>query len=607
MFNFVNKMKDIFTPKELRDFFILLLLTIATGISQAVSVVSIFPFMDVITNPNIIEENYWLNLIYTELGFTSSSDFIIFLGLATLTLLIVSNTISAFTIWYKFRFVWNNNHSISKRLLDIYLRQNYPFFLSKNSADVSKNILSEVQLLTTGYMIPLLHAISGVIISLTIIVSIFIISPYATLFAILIFGAIYGLIYTFFRNKLRKSGKSRLNANRERFSVVNEAFGGIKDIKLKGNELFYLNMYSKPSKVYADTMAKHRAIGEIPKFLLETFAFGGIIAFILVLYLLYGDVGNVIPIASLFAFAGYRLMPSLQKVYDGVTKVKFNYYTLDNIRKEMANAQNIFQYQNMNIDDVPSETIELEKEIRLVDVKYNYPNSDHNSLDGVNLSIEKGTSVAVVGTTGAGKTTIVDVILGLLLPQEGTIYVDDTVITEYNLRGWQKNLGYVPQNIYLANSSVKNNIAFGIPEEQIDVEQVIHSAKIANIHDFVMEEMQEGYDTIVGERGVRLSGGQRQRVGIARALYHDPEVLVLDEATSSLDGMTEKAFVDALNKLAKVKTLIIIAHRFNTIQNCDKIYMLEKGRITAVGTYAELLDSNSRFQLLANEKDRKQA
>ena len=605
MFNFVNKLKDIFTPKELRSFVILLFLTIATGISQAVSVVSIFPFMDVITNPNIIEENYWLNLIYTELGFTSSSDFIIFLGFATLTLLVVSNAISAFTIWYKAKFVWANNHSISKRLLDIYLRQNYPFFLSKNSADVSKNILSEVQLLTTGYMIPLLHAISGVIISLTIIVSIFIISPYATLFAIIIFGGIYGLIYTFFRNKLRKSGKSRLNANQERFSVVNEAFGGIKDIKLKGNELFYLKMYSKPSKVYADTMAKHKVIGEIPKFLLETLAFGGIIAFILILYLLYGDVGNVIPIASLFAFAGYRLMPSLQKVYDGVTKLKFNYHTLDNIRKEMANAENIFQYQNINIEEIPSETIELEKEIRLEGVKYSYPNTTHNSLDGVDISVKKGTSVAVVGTTGAGKTTLVDVILGLLLPQEGTIYVDDTKITESNLRAWQKNLGYVPQHIYLANSSVKNNIAFGIPDDQIDMEQVIRSAKIANIHDFVMEEMQDGYDTIVGERGVRLSGGQRQRVGIARALYHDPDVLVLDEATSSLDGMTEKAFVDALNKLAKVKTLIIIAHRFNTIQNCDKIYMLEKGRITAEGTYAELLDSNSRFQLLANEKDRK--
>ncbi len=605
MFNFVNKLKDIFTPKELRSFVILLFLTIATGISQAVSVVSIFPFMDVITNPNIIEENYWLNLIYTELGFTSSSDFIIFLGFATLTLLVVSNAISAFTIWYKAKFVWANNHSISKRLLDIYLRQNYPFFLSKNSADVSKNILSEVQLLTTGYMIPLLHAISGVIISLTIIVSIFIISPYATLFAIIIFGGIYGLIYTFFRNKLRKSGKSRLNANQERFSVVNEAFGGIKDIKLKGNELFYLKMYSKPSKVYADTMAKHKAIGEIPKFLLETLAFGGIIAFILILYLLYGDVGNVIPIASLFAFAGYRLLPSLQKVYDGVTKVRFNYHTIDNIRKEMANAENIFQYQNINIEEIPSETIELEEEIRLEGVKYSYPNTTHNSLDGVDISVKKGTSVAVVGTTGAGKTTLVDVILGLLLPQEGTIYVDDTKITESNLRAWQKNLGYVPQHIYLANSSVKNNIAFGIPDDQIDMEQVIRSAKIANIHDFVMEEMQDGYDTIVGERGVRLSGGQRQRVGIARALYHDPDVLVLDEATSSLDGMTEKAFVDALNKLAKVKTLIIIAHRFNTIQNCDKIYMLEKGRITAEGTYAELLDSNSRFQLLANEKDRK--
>jgi ABC-type bacteriocin/lantibiotic exporter with double-glycine peptidase domain len=217
------------------------------------------------------------------------------------------------------------------------------------------------------------------------------------------------------------------------------------------------------------------------------------------------------------------------------------------------------------------------------------------------LTIQKGTSVAVVGPTGAGKTTLVDVILGLLVPQKGEIQVDNVKLSGSNIRAWQKNLGYVPQHIYLADDTVKNNIAFGLPENMIDMDRVVNSAKIANIHDFITTETQHGYETVVGERGVRLSGGQRQRIGIARALYHDPEVLVLDEATSSLDGMTEKAFVGALDEIAKVKTLIIIAHRFNTIKHCNWIYLLEHGNVTAQGTYDELMKSNVQFQVLADE------
>jgi ABC-type multidrug transport system fused ATPase/permease subunit len=300
---------------------------------------------------------------------------------------------------------------------------------------------------------------------------------------------------------------------------------------------------------------------------------------------------------SLFAFAGYRLMPALQRVFNAASALNFNTAILDRIHDD------IFETGKFASLDWPLERpqpLEFNDKIELKDIKYSYPDDQEAVLKNINIEIKKHTEIGLAGATGAGKSTLVNVILGLLNPEEGKIEIDGLKLNEDNIRNWQQNLGYVPQDIYLCDDTILSNIAFGVPKDEIDMEAVKKATKIANIDKFIENELPQGYDTVVGERGVRVSGGQRQRLGLARALYNDPEVLVLDEATSSLDGATQKAVMEAINNVAKVKTMIIIAHRLSTVQNCDSIYMIEDGKVIDSGKYNELVEGNFKFRELAN-------
>ena len=301
---------------------------------------------------------------------------------------------------------------------------------------------------------------------------------------------------------------------------------------------------------------------------------------------------------SFFAFAAYRLMPALQVVFASSTQVRFSQMTVNRIIKDLSEKGG-FREQFLVYEKEPVNTMPFNTSMQLKEISYNYPNINESVIRNLNLSIQHNTSVGLVGPTGAGKTTLVDIILGLLTTQKGEFSIDGVKINENNILNWQKNLGYVPQHIYLSDDTILNNIAFGIPDEKIDRKTVEHVARISNLHDFVISELPNGYETIVGERGIRLSGGERQRVGIARALYHDPEVLVLDEATSSLDGITESVVLEAVNNVTKLKTVIIIAHRLTTVKDCDIIYLIDKGKIVAQGTYDKLMDSNASFRAMA--------
>jgi len=283
--------------------------------------------------------------------------------------------------------------------------------------------------------------------------------------------------------------------------------------------------------------------------------------------------------------------------------MSFSHAVLDNIYHEMMALNQYGEYAYMPIDK--SDIIPLKNFIQLKNVSFYYSNTTEPSLHNINLVINRNTSVAFVGSTGSGKTTLVDIILGLLQPQEGELVIDNIKITQDNVRNYQKNIGYVPQNIYLSDDTITRNIAFGIEDDEIDIEKVKKAARIANIDVFIEKETPDGYDTVIGERGIRLSGGQRQRIGIARALYHDPEVIILDEATSSLDGITEESFIEALEDAVKVKTLIIVAHRFTTIKKCDIIFLIDKGKIIAQGNYDELMKTNPRFQAMSRTSEKR--
>lgn len=594
----IQKLREILTRREKLQVLVLLIAIIAMAFSQALGVASVMPFIGLVMEPNLVFENHYLNLAYETFNFTSINSFIIFVGVVMFFVILLSNAISAFATWLKLRFAWMNNHRLARRLLEKYLSMPYPYFLNQNSSDLSKNVLGEVKNLTNSYLIPLLDIITRAMVAFFMLAMLLLVDIIVSLFALFVLGGAYLLIFWKVNKQLEARGKERMIANKMRYKFVNEAFGGIKEIKVMNREPYFLDLFSKESFKMAILQSWNAVIGQIPRFAFEAIAFGGIIIFVLVLLITRGDARQVIPLASLFAFAGYRLMPALQEIFTSFTKMQFNKAVLDRIYEDFIRVEKGAIKYTYAKEKLP-EKLPFKNVIELQNVTYSYPNTNINVIKDINLLIKRHTSVAFVGTTGAGKTTLVDIILGLLPTQKGRLLVDGTAIDTGNTIKWQRNIGYVPQHIYLSDNTAARNIAFGLPDIEIDQQAVERAAKIANIHDFIVSELPDGYDTLVGERGIRLSGGQRQRIGIARAVYYDPEVLVFDEATSALDGATEEAVLQAMKNAAKLKTLIIIAHRLPTVKNCDMIYLLDRGKILAEGTYNQLLEDNEQFKKMA--------
>jgi ABC-type multidrug transport system fused ATPase/permease subunit len=306
------------------------------------------------------------------------------------------------------------------------------------------------------------------------------------------------------------------------------------------------------------------------------------------------NIANFIPILTVYALGAYRLLPQLQKIFRAITSIRYHFSAVKNLDYAFQKTP-----PGISLDTGNIQKLKFNYTIKLENISFAYPDTENDVIRKQNLSIKFNTSVAFVGPTGCGKTTLVDIILGLLYPDTGRITVDNVEINEHNIKSWQKNLGYVPQSIYLTDDTIRNNIAFGISPKEIDEDMLIQAAGMANIHDFIINELKEGYNTVIGERGIRLSGGQRQRIGIARAIYNNPSVLVLDEATSALDTLTENAIMDAINNLSHKKTIIMIAHRITTVKNCDVIYLMEKGLVIDHGSYNELCEKNLSFRKMA--------
>ena len=594
----IQKLREILTRREKIQIAILLVAIIAMAFAQAVGVASVLPFISLVMDPDMVFSNQYLYWVYDTFNFTSVNRFIIFAGVGMFAIIILANAISAFATWLKLRFAWMNNHRLSRRLLEKYLSMPYVYYLNQNSADLSKNVLYEVNNLTNSYLIPLLTIITRGMVVFFMLAMLFWIDVMVSLIALFVLGGAYLLIFFKINKALKYRGMLRRMANKMRFKTVSEAFGGIKETKVLNREPFFLEAYSRESLKQARLMSWNAVIGQIPRFVLEAIAFGGIIIFVLVLLLTREDARQVIPLASLFAFAGYRLMPALQEIFTSFTQMQFNMAVLDGIYEDFTRVE------KGTVADTFSRSKKVEKlpfagEITLENISYNYPDTAYPVISNINLTIKRNTSVAFVGSTGSGKTTLIDIILGLLPPQQGRLLIDDMPLDSSNTIKWQRKIGYVPQHIYLSDDTAARNIAFGVSDKQIDWEALEEAARIANIQDFITDELPQGYETLVGERGIRLSGGQRQRIGIARALYHDPEVLVFDEATSALDGVTEEMVLQAMENAAKLKNLIIIAHRLTTVKNCDMVYLLDRGRIVAEGTYDQLMRSSEQFRKMA--------
>ena len=589
----LKKILDFLTPVEKKQAFLLLILILCMALLDVIGIASVLPFIAVLSNPELIETSAALNYLYQAssiLGVVSNKQFMLVLGVAVFLLLIISLILRSFTAYAQVRYALMREYSIGARLIRGYLHKHYGWFLNRNSADLHKTILSGVSEIINETIIPGINLVVHSIVTLTILTLLFVVNYKLALAILLIFAISYGTIFFFMKNILLKMGSDRLQANEDRFIAVNEAFGAIKEVKVGRLEKVFVDRFSKPAKIYASRQSMAVAISAVPRYFIEGIAFGGMILLILVL-MMRGDMfSNILPIIVLYTFAGYRLIPSLQQIYVAFTQLRFSSATLDSMHKDLKNFSSL---------EVTSNTItnmQLSKSITLANISFDYPDSKKSSLKNINLFIPAFKKVGIIGATGSGKTTLIDIILGLLDPKQGTLSVDGNIINFKNKQSWQKSIGYVPQQNYLVDNSIAANIAFGIDLKNINHQSVEQAAKIANLHDFIMNELPNNYNTIVGERGVRLSGGQRQRIAIARALYRKPQVLILDEATSALDCLTEQTVMEAMHNLKNKITTILITHRLSAVKNCDIIFVLEQGELKDQGSYEELNQSSAIFK-----------
>lgn len=576
------------------------------GVMQVTSVVSILPFLAVLSTPEIVETNRWLNMAYEGLGFTSTHQFLIVLGFLVLVSVILVNALCALGIWMRMRFAWSLNVQISRDLLAKYLSQPYLFFVGRNSSEFANTILAETNRFTSGFTLPLLEFTTKTVTVACLFILVLIIEPAVAMVATIVFGGIYATIYFVLRRKMGIIGAERLAANKLRFKSVQEAFGTLKETKLLQREEYFVERYNIPTRTVGRLTVSEEVISEMPRFALEALAFGGVVILVIFFLLTRGDVNQFLPLLGLYALAGYRIMPALQGAFVAFSKLRFNQPVVELIYRDLTDGQtpSFSSGVTASTQAVPGERLSFKRAIELRNVSFCYPNASRPALTDVTLAIPFKQTVAFCGSTGAGKTTAADIILGLLEPDAGGLFVDAQPVSAEKRRFWQRNIGYVPQSIYLADNTIAQNIAYGVSQEHIDWNRIKESARIANIAEFIETELPDQYDTVVGERGVRLSGGQRQRIGIARALYNDPEVLVLDEATSALDGITEEAVMEAVRNVGGAKTVIIIAHRLTTVRDCDQIFLLEGGRISASGSYDELISSSRKFRRMAQTRGR---
>ncbi len=572
---------------------LLILLSVLTAMIETLGIASVAPFLAVLAAPDMIESNHYLNVAYRYVG-ESREQFLFLLGLLAFGGLLAGTACRALNNWGQVRFARSLEYALACRLMTGYLRRPYVFFLSRNSSDLTKMVLSEAAQVVSGYLAPTMTIVSNSIIAAFLVTLLCLISPGFALGAAAAIAAMYAVIFFTIRRWLRRLGQIRFKANQQRFQAASEVFGGIKEIKLLGNENAYLKRFSTAFSRVARAQANSSLAGSLPVYALELIVVGG--GLMVALFYLggAGELTRTLPLIALYLLCARRMLPALQSIFKALTQIRYSQPAVNRVLADFKQNDGDDEAQAKEKPPLPFERV-----LVLDNVGFTYPKATRSALNGIDIEIPMGARVGFVGATGSGKTTTVDLILGLLAPTSGQLAVDGVSVGTDNVRAWQANLGYVPQHIYLADDTVAANIALGLAAKRIDQDAVERAARLANIHDFVMEELPRGYMTMVGDRGVRLSGGQRQRIGIARALYYTPRVLLFDEATSALDNRTEKAVMQSLQSLGRDRTMIFIAHRLTTVRDCDIIYLFAGGKIEACGTYDELTATSAEFQSMA--------
>jgi HlyD family secretion protein len=595
MLNFIKQLFGLLTPSQRKRFYVLQTLVVLMSFTEILGVASIIPFMTLVGDMDQLQQDTMIAQVFKFSSIESETQFVFIIGIFVLIMLIISATISMFTVWRLSMFANKIGAEIADKLYTHYLKQGWLFHAAGSSAQLTKKIATETLRVTSSLLTPLMLMNAKIGLIILMVLSLFFYDPFVAVVGFSFFGMAYFLLYKVVRMRLQQNGKNISEVNEKRFRLMNEGFGGIKDILLLGRDEDFIKRFNEAGQKLAYSMGANVALGQVPRYFMELVAFGSMIGLLLYLITSYeSDLGRILPILSVYAFASIKLLPAFQQVYASTANIKGNIAALESIQSDLINAIRTKPASN----ETKKGYIVPKKEISLENITFNYPTKEKPTLNQLSMSISANSTVGIVGPSGSGKSTLIDIILGLIKPQHGDLKVDGEIINNKNNRIWQNTIGFVAQSIFLSEGTIAENVAFGIPKSEIDQEQVLRVLKQAHLSEF-LDNLGEGINTKVGERGVQLSGGQRQRIGIARALYHKAEVLVLDEATSSLDGITEKKIMKALQDLKNQKTIILIAHRLKTVQKCDEIFFISDGHLVDRGSYDELIIKNDQFKRMA--------
>jgi ATP-binding cassette, subfamily B, bacterial PglK len=591
-----GKVWQLLNKKERRQLSMVSGLHTFSGLVDMLGVISIMPFLSVASNSEILQSNTYLQEIKNWVN-VSDKQFLILLGVLSLMTLLLNQIVRLGSGWYS-QFVshriWWNLHN---RMFRYYLNQSYMYHLEHSGNALLEKLQVRINAVVAGVIQPYFLILSSLFSTLFTISLLFWIEPLMTVTLLGIITLFYLLIFQKLKSRLSFYGKISPEFSQKSFKLINEAFGAIKEIKVRRNEQIYLDLFDPLAKRYCDSQVKIQLYGAVPSGLVEVVAFGGILLISLFMINETGGFQKAVPILGMYALALRRILPAVQDIYRQIAQIRFYQPSMDDIQEDLTNALTSTKDSNTKLFQV--EHIQIKEKIEIKKMCFKFPRSSQKVLDSISMRIPVGSLIGIAGGSGAGKTTLVDIILGLFEPLSGNILIDGEPLSLKNIHEWQSSLGYVPQAGFIADGNISSNIAFGIPEVEVDMKRVREMAKIAHISEFIEQDLPHQYETLVGERGIRLSGGQRQRLGIARALYFDPKILILDEATSALDGITEEKVMSSIYKLLGQKTILLIAHRLTTLQECNTIYLLENGKIIDQGNYQSLIKNNSIFQRMA--------
>ena len=595
MIKITTQLFSLLTPNQRKRFYLLQFLVILMAFMEIIGVASIIPFMALVGDMTQLQQETFYAQVYQASGIESESEFVVILGIGVVVTLFVSGTISLFTTWRLCMFGTQLGTELSTRLYTHYIKQNWLFHASVNSAKLTKKIVNETNRVSGGIILPLMQMNARVVFTLFMVISIFIYDPRVAIVGLSVFAIVYLILFKIVKRSLERNGKAISQIFSKRYRLNNEGFGGIKDLLLLGRGDNFIESFNQTSKSLAHSQGTINALAQVPRYFIELVAFGSMMTITLYLISSYdGNLGMILPTLSLYTLAAFKLLPAIQNIYANVAAIKGNIAAFESIHDDLIWSSK----PKALIQESKQSFLRVKHQISLNNITFTYPDKTKSTLQKINMSILANSVIGIVGPSGSGKSTLINILLGLIEPQQGEMKIDNTILNYKNRRSWQNTIGFVAQDIFLSDRSIAENVAFGISKNEINLDKVKKALELSHLTE-LLQSLEQGIYTPVGERGVKLSGGQSQRIGIARALYHEAEILVFDEATSSLDGISERRVMDAIHEFGGQKTIIMIAHRIKTVQNCNEIFYIDKGRVVDQGTYKELIERNDDFKNMA--------